>query len=434
MPLLSPFRPYRYNPSVVNDLGAVIAPPYDVISPEKRRALLERDPRNVIQLILPEGDESARYTHAAELFAEWIDGGALLREETEAIYPYAQIFSHPISGERIERRGFITLLRLSPFSEGKILPHERTLSGPKEDRLKLMLATDANLEPIFGVYRDPDARSGARLNEAMDTGDPIVAVTDSDGVEHRLWRLDAPGAIEGFADDLRENVVFIVDGHHRYETALNYRRMMRERNPELPDGAPPDWIMIFVAPTSDPGLVILPTHRIVHSLPAFDFDDLLERLAPSFEATPVTTRAEGMAGLSETAERPSFLLLSGERGALVRLRPECPIDTVVDPSLPAPLKPLDVTVLHHHILQDLLGITPEAQAAQSNLRYVKSEEEAFAAATDGSSQLVVVMNPTKLDQVESVAESGSVMPQKSTYFYPKLASGLLFNPLGSESR
>ncbi len=432
MPLLSPFRPYRYNPDVINDLGAVIAPPYDVISPEKRNALLERDPRNVIQLILPEGDESTRYVHAAKLFDKWIASGALLRDETEAIYPYAQIFSHPISGERIERRGFIALVRLSPFSEGKILPHERTLSGPKEDRLKLMLATDANLEPIFGVYRDPDSRSGARLGEAMASADPLVAVTDSDDVEHRLWRLDAAETIEGFADDLRENVVFIVDGHHRYETALNYSRMMHERNPELPEGAPPDWIMIFVAPTSDPGLVILPTHRIVHSLPTFDFDDLLATLAPSFEVTPVATRAEGMAALAESPDRPSFLLLADGREAVVRLRPECPIDTVVDPSLPAPLKPLDVTVLHHHILQELLGVTPEAQAAQSNLRYVKSEEEAFAAAVDGTSQLVVVMNPTKLDQVESVAESGSVMPQKSTYFYPKLASGLLFNPLGSE--
>jgi uncharacterized protein (DUF1015 family) len=429
MPLLSSFRPYRYNPSTVLDAGAVIAPPYDVISPEKRRALLERDPRNVIQLILPEGDESSRYAHADALFREWIAAGTLVREEEPSLYPYAQIFTHPVTGERIERRGLIALLRLSPFSEGKILPHERTLSGPKQDRLKLMLATDANLEAIFGVYRDPEAGSGRRLSEAMASGEPLMAATDSDGVEHTLWRLSDPAMIEGFADDLRDSVVFIVDGHHRYETALDYRRIVRERSPELPDGAPADWIMIFLAPTSDPGLVILPTHRIIHSLPDFDFADLLARLASAFAVTPVGSREEGLSALASHAETPSFLLISGEKMALAVLRDDVSIDDVVDPSLPAPLKRLDVTVLHDQILQRTLGITQEAQAAQSNLLYVKSEDEAFAAAADPKNQLVVVMNPTKLDQVEAVAESGSVMPQKSTYFYPKLASGLLFNPL-----
>jgi uncharacterized protein (DUF1015 family) len=250
-------------------------------------------------------------------------------------------------------------------------------------------------------------------------------VTDSDGVEHRLWRVSETEGIEGYVDDLRDNTVFIVDGHHRYETALNYRREIREANPGLPEGAPVDSIMIFLAPTSDPGLVILPTHRIVHSLADFDFDAFLERLVESFKVRIPESREEGLAELATHTGMPGFLLLSGDRSALISLRPDIRLDDIVSPALPAPLKPLDVTILHDYILQRLLGVTLEAQAEQRNLEYVKSAAEAFAATDRDNVQLVVVMNPTKLEQVEQVAESGSVMPQKSTYFYPKLASGLL---------
>lgn len=429
MPELTSFRPYRYNPALIPDAGAVIAPPYDVISPEKREALLAGDPHNVIQLILPEGDETTRYTHAAQLFQQWIAERILIREEVPAIYPYAQIFTHPETGERVERRGFITAIRLSPFSEGKILPHERTLSGPKADRLQLMLATDANLEPIFGVYRDSDGSSSHRLARVADSAEPIVTATDSDGVEHRLWCLNDTDGIVEFAGDLEENTVFIVDGHHRYETALNYQRMMREQNPEMPEGAAFDYIMIFLAPTSDPGLVILPTHRVVHSLPEFDFDRLVGQLREHFTISAPPSRQAGVEELAAQAGRPAFLLMSGERSAVAVLHENAPLGELLPADLPEALKGLDVTVLHDFIFQQLLGITREAQAEQRNINYVKSTEDALAAADRPEAQLVVMMNATRLDQVEKVAESGSVMPQKSTYFYPKLASGLVFNPL-----
>jgi uncharacterized protein (DUF1015 family) len=414
----------------VPDLGAVIAPPYDVISPEKRRMLIERDPHNVIQLILPEGDDQSRYDNAARLYREWIAQRVLVREEGRTLYPYAQIFEHPVTGERVERRGFIGALRLSPFSEGKILPHERTLSGPKADRLKLMVATDANLEPIFGVYRDPAGTSSERLRDICATSAPFIAVTDSDGVEHRLWRARDFSDVAGFQNDLLDATVFIVDGHHRYETALNYQRLRREHDPAIPEGAGFDSIMIFLSPSSDPGLVILPTHRIVHSLQAFDLDALKGALAPNFEIEERGDRAPALAKLETAADRPAFLLLSGNRILLARLKSDVDINAMVDAALPEELKGLDVTVLHSHIFERLLGITQAAQAEQRNLRYVKSYDEAFDAAAEPENQLVVVMNPTRLDQVEDVAASGSVMPQKSTYFYPKLASGLLFNALG----
>lgn len=429
MPELSPFQPLRYNPAAVADLGAVIAPPYDVISADKRRKLIESDPRNVIQLILPEGEGDARYDNAGRLYREWIASGILEREPAPAVYPYAQVFEHPTTGDRVERRGFIAAVRLSPFSEGKILPHERTLSGPKADRLKLMLATDANLEPIFGVYRDPDGASSERLRAICSSTQPFIAVTDTDGVEHRLWRTSAAEDLAGFQHELSAAIVFIVDGHHRYETALNYQRLRREADPTAADGAPYDSIMIFLAPSSDPGLVILPTHRVVHSLASFDLDALVRDLEPGFDVRDVGDRSRGLAELEALTARPSFLLLAGDRTVLASLRADTELDSMVDPSLPEGLKELDVTVLHNFIFERLLGISQAAQAEQSNLYYIKSTDEALAAADDANNQLVVLMNATRLDQVERVAESGTVMPQKSTYFYPKLASGLLFNPL-----
>lgn len=439
MPVLSPFQPYRYNPDHVDDLGAVIAPPYDVISPEKRRALMGSDPHNVIQLILPEGDDQTKYVHAGELFRAWIEQGVLTRETGRALYPYAQIFSHPVTGDRIERRGFIGTVELSPFSEGKILPHERTLSGPKADRLKLMLATDANLEAIFGVYRDPDGVSSARIDRICSHTEPFLAVTDSDGVEHRLWRATDAAELDGFASDLRDARVFIVDGHHRYETALNYQRLRREELAETSGagagsdaasgGAPYDSIMIFLAPSSDPGLVILPTHRIVHSLESFSLDALLDAIRPSFEVTEMKDRGAALEALESSSDRPSYLLLADGRMVVARLSDGASLDALVDAELPAALKGLDVTLLHNYIFERVLGITQGAQAEQRNLHYVKSADEAFNAAAESANQLVVLMNATKLSQVEDVAESGTVMPQKSTYFYPKLASGLLFNEL-----
>lgn len=451
MPQIRPFRPYRYQPLRIPSLGAVIAPPYDVISPEQRAELLARDPHNVIALILPEGSADDRYASAGRLFHSWIDEGVLVREEQPAVYPYAQTFTDPRTGDRVQRRGIIAVLRLVPFSAGEVLPHERTLSGPKADRLSLMLTTDANLEPIFGVYRDPSGASAERLAAVALGTEPMLAVVDRDGVEHRLWRADDSETIEAFAADVAPERVFIVDGHHRYETALEYRKQMHARRGVAPDGtealdgteapdgtegpdeasgsAPYDSIMIFLAPSSDPGLLILPTHRVVHALPAFDFDRLLEALRPHFVLTEQGDCAAAVDALARHADTPAYLLATRGRTVLAALREGISLDELVSPALPEALKGLDVTILHDHILESLLGISREAQAEQRNLRYVKSAEDAFAAADADDVQCVVLMNPTRLEQVEAVAQTGEVMPQKSTFFYPKLASGLLFNPL-----
>ncbi|MBC8144922.1 MAG: DUF1015 domain-containing protein [bacterium] len=414
----------RFNPELVSNPGAVIAPPYDVISDERRSQLLRSDPNNFIRLILPEGNDDTRYQNAGELFAEWQRSKILVQESDAGLFLYTQSFNHPATRERIVRHGILARVRLSPFSDGEILPHERTLSGPKADRLKLMEATDANLEPIFGVYRDRSGASAQRLEALTKRDEPMIDATDADGVLHRVWRLVGPD-IEPFQQELATNTVFIVDGHHRYETALNYRNARGG----TPGGRPIDSILMFIAPMADPGLIILPTHRVVHSLESFDFGSLVEKLRAHFVIATVATSEEGISRLQQNQMTPSFLLMGGGRMVVATLKSDADISEIVDPALPKGLSELDVTILHEFIIESLLGISKEAQASQTNLRYVKSNADAFAESLKPDVQLVVMMNATRLDQVERVAESGHVMPQKSTYFYPKLASGLLINPL-----
>ncbi len=425
MPQISPLAPLRYNSSAIADLGAVIAPPYDVITPERRAQLLAASPHNVIQLILPEGEGDDRYAHAGDLFRSWIASGILVRDGAPALYPYVQVFTHPATGESVRRMGVIAAMQLSPFGDGQVLPHERTLSGPKADRLKLMQATSANLEAIFGVYPDPSGASGARLADAC-AADPLIDVVDADGVRHCVWRITDHAAIGALQADLAAGSVFIVDGHHRYETALNYQKAKHEAHGVTSD-APYDSILIFLTPSSDPGLVILPTHRVLHSLPTFSFAELRARLHEHFVLEDLDNRADALARLAASGRMPAFLLLNGEAMTLATVRDHQALAAIADTTLAPALRELDVVILHNHMFEHLLGISQQAQAEQRYLHYVKNDADAFAAASQAETQMVAMMNPTRLEQVEAVAASGEVMPQKSTYFYPKLASGLLFN-------
>ncbi len=424
MASISTLRPYRYASDRVADPGAVIAPPYDVVTADARRALLDRDRHNIVRLILPE-DGDGRYDHAAHLLREWIEDGVLVREPRRALYAYSESFIDPRSGDQATRRGFIAAVMLEPFSAGIVLPHERTLSAPKADRLKLMRATRADLEPIFGIYADPSGDSLQRL-ATYDAAEPLIDATDADGARHRIVRIDDADAVDAFIGDLSGESILIVDGHHRYETALAYHAE-RVAAQDAPEAA--STIMMFLAPTSDPGLIILPTHRVVHSLAEFDPDALLESLSEHFVVKFFTNLNEAIAALGATSELPALLLLTRGRVALARLRNSASLHEIVPADMPEPVRSLDVTVLHEYILGRLLGIDAEAQTQQRNIHYVKSDADAVAALDDSSVNLVVMMNATRLDQVEAVARSGSVMPQKSTFFYPKLASGLLINPL-----
>jgi uncharacterized protein (DUF1015 family) len=430
---IAPFRGILYAPRA-GDPGRLLAPPYDVIAEEERLRLEAADPCNVVRLILPRpapGEpEGSRYGVAAVTLRDWISDGVLARDAVPAIYRYHQVFR--AEGTDYTRKGFIARVRLRRFEEGVILPHERTLSGPKLDRLQLMRATHAHFSQIFGLYPDPE-RASDPLFAALEATPPAIDASTGDGVTQRLWRLTDGAAIHQLAAFMAARKVYIADGHHRYETMLALQAELRAQNPAARSSV--DYGVMFFCNMDDPGLVVLPTHRVLRGLPGFARAALLDRVRPWFaieerpiEGGPVELRA-ALAAAARSG--PAFALLTpgDPRAAILSLRGDADLDAV--PALPAhpALRSLDVTVLHSIVLETVLGLSRESQARQDNLGYVKSWEAALAEREAAGVQAVFLMNPTRVAQVKAVADAGEVMPQKSTYFYPKIASGLVMNPI-----
>ena len=435
MARIAPLTPLRYDLSrLPGGLAAVLSPPYDVISTDERAALAARDPHNVVHLILPEGEGDAKYANAGRLFKAWRDEGVLVRDDEPAFYRVDQTFlppGAPAGATPITRRGFLALVELVPFSERVVLPHERTLSGPKEDRLKLFRATGANLSPGFMLYRDP---AGA-MNAALAVGDVLADATTSDGVRVTLAKVRSPEAIQAIVDGIGRSTLLIADGHHRYETALRYSQETSAAHPSAGATAEHRYFMTFLANGDDLNLVVFPTHRHVHDLPTFSFDRLLTEAAATFEvhALPPGSDAGALtiALQQARAKGPSVVAAARDgRAAVLTLRGD--IDPTAHPTLarqPAVLRRTDVAVLHAGILEHVLGITPEAQAAKTNLWYPQDARAALAQLREGKGDVLFLMNATPVVDVRSVAEAGDVMPQKSTFFHPKVPTGLAVHTL-----
>ncbi len=423
MPTIAPFRGILYNRSKV-DIGAVVAPPYDVISQDQQDELYARNPYNVVRLIL--GREQDRYTSAAEYLKRWQDEGILARDPEPAIYVLNQSFR--VDDRVVERKGFIALCKLEEFEKGVVLPHEKTLSGPKEDRLKLFKATKANFSQIFALYDDPEKKLEQRLDAAAGAA-PSVDV-DFEGVNNKLWKLFDQDAVRSVTDEMKRKQVLIADGHHRYETGLAYRNWMRSRNPNHTGSEPCNYIMMFFTNLHDQGLVILPTHRLVLGLPNFNHASFMEGLHRFFDIEFVDGREAALAKLRAIGHHAFVIaVIDDARLVLARLRNEALLDEAVVENLPSEVRQLDVTLLHFCIIRKVLGISHEAQAEKLNLEYVKDASDALNAVTQGKAQVAFLMNPTKIEEVRAVAQAGFTMPQKSTYFYPKLLSGLVMNSL-----
>jgi uncharacterized protein (DUF1015 family) len=423
---IAPFRGILYTPQA----GApekLLAPPYDVISPEEREKLAALDPHNCVRLILPSGEGDTKYAHAADLLQAWLAEGVMRRDEQPALYRYHQTFT--AEGKTTTRKGFICRIRLHRFDEGVVLPHERTLAGPKADRLKLKRATRAHLSQVFGLYSDPGRLSDAPF-EAVEEGAPALEGKTTDGVVQRLWRLTDAAAQREVTRLLADKKVYIADGHHRYETMLALREELRKET-QNPRSAI-EYGTIFLANMDDPGLLVFPTHRVVHSLAGFALPTVLEKAKAFFQVTeaqvgsPEQVRAE-LARRGQ--EAPSFAVVKGGAIAYLTLRKDVDLARVASLKGPAVLQQLDVTLLHALVIEGILGIDRAAQEKQTNLRYVKDTGLALKEAADPSVNAVFLMNPTPVAHVKAVADAGEVMPQKSTFFYPKLASGLVLNPL-----
>jgi uncharacterized protein (DUF1015 family) len=430
------FRGLRYDLGHVGSLADVVAPPYDVIDPALQQALYDRSPYNVIRLILNEegpGDTESdnRYTRSARCLRDWQDEHVLAQDSARALYVYHQDFE--VEGRRYTRRGFLARVRLEPFGQGRIYPHEETLAGPKADRLKLFRATAMNLSPVFGLYPDADGAVQARLDVAVARALPLEA-TDHLGVVNRLWPVTDQQVVSAVTGALGPKPVFIADGHHRYETGLRYLEEQKAAGAVRDAEAPANFILMMLVSMSDPGLVILPTHRLVSGLGGLTAERLRALLAPHFD---LETIGHGEAGARDTwawieadgGQNVFGLGTTGDGGEAVwqtaRLRsPEGMASLAADHG-PA-WRGLAVSVLHVLVLDHLLAPATGGRPACRYVHLLREVQEDVAARR---CELAVLVPPARMSHVEQIAGNLEKMPPKSTYFYPKLLSGLVFNPL-----
>jgi uncharacterized protein (DUF1015 family) len=425
------FRAYRYDPGRVGALSDVIAPPYDVIDPALQQKLYDRSPHNVIRLILnkelpADGEHDNRYTRAAATLRDWLREDVLRQDSARGLYVYHQDFQ--VEGRNFTRRGFLARVRLEPFGSGRIYAHEETMSGPKADRLKLFHATAMNLSPIFGLYPDPDDKVMSALDAAVGRALPLQA-TDHLGVVSKLWPVTDDHTVSIVTGLLGPKPVFIADGHHRYETGLRYLEERRAAGEVADAESAPNFILMMLVSMSDPGLVILPTHRLVSGLPGLSAERLQALLSPHFDIERVGT---GDAGAREAWER---IEMDGSQELLgfgttadgiwqtARFRAPAEMASLAS-GHSEPWRGLAVSVLHVFVLDHLL--TGQGQPACSYVHLLREVTEAAAARR---CDLAVLVPPATMARVETIAGSLEKMPPKSTYFYPKLLSGLVFNSL-----
>jgi uncharacterized protein (DUF1015 family) len=438
-----PFRALRYNPSLVK-LEDVVTQPYDKITPAMQQAYYQRSPYNLVRIILglPELFDSRQdgeadadiYTRAARDFRDWRKDGVLSQENEPSIFAYSQRFAVPgKTGAVKERHGLIALGELSDYDEKVIFRHEQTLSKPKSDRLNLLRATRAHFGQIFMLYSDPGLSVERLLfNAGQSMAAPDIEVTDEFEVTHRVWRVSDPAVINLVTTALEDKKLIIADGHHRYETALSYAQerspkepaAQAERNsysqpqPPYPEAA----VMMTLVNMDSEGLVILPTHRVVHGLKGFSPAAWLERAQAYFDIQPVAESDPSLllAKLDAIKDRTAFVCVTAAGSSLLTAKAEV---TVLEKFSPRQ-RQLDVVHLHAVVLEELLGLTPEAIREQANLRYVRDAGEAIAQVQEREADVAFLIRPVTLDQLREVAFAGEVMPQKSTDFYPKLLSGL----------
>jgi uncharacterized protein (DUF1015 family) len=436
---VKPFRGIHYDVGRVGDLTRVVAPPYDVISPEDQEALHRRHPRNIVHIDFGmerdgDGPGANKYTRAAALYRQWLADGSLVRDTVPSLYYYEQEFAIP-GKKTYVRKGFLGALKLSPFGEGVVFPHERTHSRPKEDRLALMRATDAHMSPIFGLFSDPGdtVLPGLRAGKS---GAPDLAAVDDLGVKHRVWMISDPKALEDTASKMADKGVFIADGHHRYETALAFRDEMRSRHGANP-GAGYEHVLMFLCNMDDEGIVILPTHRGIHQVPGFSAEALLEKVRALL---PVETRdgsPEDAMRAVEAAGRQGKAIGWSTGGNRFHVASFPDLAGFCERNLskfPPQLRPLDVVLLHGFLFEQLLGISPEAVTEGRFVKYYKDPAKAAKDLSSGTIQAGFFLNPVTVREFREVSLSGHVLPQKATFFYPKIGTGLLIFPVGGADR
>ena len=438
---IEPFRALRYDPARVR-LAEVATQPYDKITPEMQDRYYGSSPYNLVRIILGKrnaNDSPAEnpYTRAAAHFSDWRRQGVFCQDPQPSLYRYTQQFPAPAGKGQFERHGFIALGKVEDYSAGVVFRHEQTLAKPKADRLDLLRATRAHFGQIFMLYSDP----AAEIETALASPDPpLMEITDEYGVLHRVWRITDPGSVALVRGKMRDKKLIIADGHHRYETALTYRNERRESGARGHSGtprelaqtvspieelAPYELAMMTFVNMDSPGLVVLPTHRVVHSLPSFSMD-LLRAGASEFfsveEADASINASRATAMLREAAHTGTSLVAVGRDRVFLLSRPKAPASAFGGLSLRQ--QGLDVVQLHKCLLEGALGISEDAIRNQQNVTYIRDASEAIGAVRSERADVAFLMNPARMTQIRDIAFAGEVLPQKSTDFYPKLLSGL----------
>jgi len=440
MATIAPFRGFVFSEQRAGKIKDLVCPPYDIISPAEQQELYRKSPHNIVRLefgLASPGDTESdnRYTRAASLLEEWLRKDILRRSAAPAFYIYEM--DYRIGGRTRTVRGFICMVRIEDYDSGIVKPHETTLSGPKTDRLNLLRACKAGFSQIYSLISDPRGTVGEVLAGVPKR--PDMEVTSGDGVVHRVWTYADKAGIAAIVRHMADQPIFIADGHHRYDTAINYRNERRTLAGSFTGSEGFNFVPMFLARIEDPGLTVLPAHRALFNLTDFHprkfEEDLnryfnIERIDFTKKSEPADRKTvlETMAGRADHAHVFGMRVKDEHSYYLLSLRNVADMDTLIPGRSPA-YRQLDVSILHHLIIDRLLGIKMETHKLGLNIEYIKDADEAVKRVAEGSAEVAFLMNPTKVTEVRDVASAGERMPQKATYFYPKLLSGLVVNVL-----
>lgn len=418
------FKGLRYTEKA-GKINELCCPPYDIINEQQREQYLRTNNNNIIRLELPKaaGDSDSAYDVAGKLVNDWLSMGILQQDEQPGIYIYEMDFT--ANGENYAVKGIVSLVKLEEFSKGIVLPHEETLSKAKTDRFNLMTATGCNFSQIYSLYMDEN-RSVYSIIDGESQRNPDISFTDEEGVTHKLWCMYDAEKIALLCEKFNDKKLYIADGHHRYETALNYRNSIAEKGVEKGTS---EYVPMMLVNMENDGLVVFPTHRIVRDLPNFNREKMLEACAEFFDITEADP--DGYAEIMDKSyrnDKKSFVFYADGKYNILTLKDNSIMQMLL-PGCSEALKMLDVSVLHTLVLERIFGIDKANMAAQINLTYTKLADDAIKAVNENCANCAFLLNPTKVAEIRDVAAAGEKMPQKSTYFYPKLITGLVMNKI-----
>jgi uncharacterized protein (DUF1015 family) len=421
---IRPFRGTYYNPLVVDDLSKIAAPPYDIIDERRKQQLLSRSPYNIVRMELPQS-ESVRefWNKSATLFRAWKKGEILVVDSDPALYVYRQTFDLPGSG-KTSRTGILSALKCKEFSSGEVLPHEKTFPVIRAERLNLLRACQANFSQVFMSFRDPDEEVLPFIEEAT-AGPVFMGYADEEGVSHELWRVVDTAALEGIVGLMGDRNLIIADGHHRYETALFYAN----EDPTIAGiDHPRSYVSAALFRSEDPGLVALPVHRMLRHMP-LPIDEAYKRIGHYFDVQIIQQDIQARQGMFQErldrTRQPSMVMITAQGAAMLTLRKGVKPTRVIEGPGSDRWKSLDISILHSMVLSEGLGLDVERIAEEGDLYFTPWESTALNAVVEGEAKAAFLVKPTQIDKIWEIAEGGERMPHKSTYFYPKLSSGMI---------